>query len=237
MLLMIVPPARSQSHKWGYDAEDGPSKWGAIDPSFAACAAGKAQSPININGAKPADLPPISFDYHPAPLQVIDNGHTIQVDYAPGSTITVGGHTYQLIQFHFHHPSENHVGGKEFPMELHLVHKDSEGKLAVVAVLLKVGAENAAVKTEWSHLPPEKEKEVTVEGVTIDASQLLPAKRGYYTFQGSLTTPPCSEGVTWFVLKEPLPISKDELAAFSRLYRHDNRPVQPLAGRVVEASR
>ena len=122
-------------------------------------------------------------------------------------------------------------------MELHLVHQNSEGKLAVVGVFLKVGSENPAVKSEWAHIPKEKGKEVTVEGVTIDASQLLPKERGYYTFEGSLTTPPCSEGVVWFVMKQPTEISKSELNVFNHLYSHDARPVQPLNDRAVQASR
>ena len=236
-LVLSGQVASGQSHEWGYDPADGPARWGALNPSFAACADGKHQSPIDLHGAKTADLPPIEFKYQPAPLKVIDNGHTVQMNYAPGSTISVGGQTFELTQFHFHRPSENHLNGRTFPMELHLVHQNSEGKLAVVAVFLKVGSENPAVKSEWAHIPKEKDKEVTVEGVTVDAGQLLPKARGYYTFDGSLTTPPCSEGVVWFVMKEPAEISKAELNVFNHLYSHDARPVQPLNDRNVQASR
>lgn len=237
VLILSLPAAYGQSHEWGYDPADGPDKWGSIEPAFAACADGKHQSPVDVHGAKKVALPPIEFKYQPAPLKVIDNGHTVQMNYASGSTITVGGQTYELNQFHFHRPSENHLNGKTFPMELHLVHKNSEGKLAVVGVFLTVGAENPAIKSEWAHIPQEKGKEVTVEGVTIDAAQLLPKSHSYYTFEGSLTTPPCSEGVVWFVMKEPTKISKAELDTFNHLYSHDARPVQPLNDRSVQASK
>jgi carbonic anhydrase len=231
------PAVFGQGHEWGYDRIHGPDTWARLDPNFAACAEGKHQSPIDIRGAKTMDLPPIDFKYQSSPLRVIDNGHTVQMNYAPGSTIRVGGRTYELSQFHFHRPSENYLNGKAFPMELHLVHKNSEGNLAVVAVFLIVGSENPAIKSEWAHIPHEKDKEVKAEGVTIDANQLLPKARGYYTFEGSLTTPPCSEGVAWFVMKEPVTISKAELETFDHLYSHDARPVQQVNDRTVRASK
>ena len=164
------------------------------------------QSPIDIRDgvAKKGALPVIAFDYKPSPLTIIDNGHTVQVDYAPGSFITVQGKRYELVQFHFHKPSEEKINGKSADMVAHLVHKDADGNLAVVAVLLKTGQPNKLVETLWKNLPPTKEKETTVAGVQVNATDLLPPnKAAYYTFTGSLTTPPCSEGVTWFVLKSP----------------------------------
>ena len=188
------------------------------NPNFSACKLGKVQSPIDIRGAKRADLPAIQFDYKPSPLKVIDNGHTIQVNYAPGSFIDVGGVRYELVQFHFHKPSEEKIDGKAHAMVVHLVHKSEDGKLAVVAVLLDKGGASEAIDTLWKNIPAEKGKENMVVGATIDAAALLPATRDYYTFQGSLTTPPCSEGVTWFVLKTPVKIADAEIAAFGKIY-------------------
>jgi carbonic anhydrase len=222
-----------QSHPphWAYEGKEGPAEWAKLDKAFETCSLGHTQSPIDIQGAKTAELTALKFDYKAAPLNIIDNGHTVQINYAPGSTLTVGDKTYVLKQFHFHHPSEEHINGRAFDMVAHLVHADSEGHLAVVAVLLKKGAENPLIAALWKNIPSEKGKAVEVPGVTVDATTLLPADHGYYTFLGSLTTPPCSEGVTWYVLKSHSPISADEIAAFARIYPNNARPIQPLNGR------
>jgi len=232
-----IAHAEEQHHEWDYGKQHGPGHWGAIKPEFATCGVGKAQSPIDIRHAQAGKLEPIRFDYQPSPLRIIDNGHTVQVNYAPGSTFTVGERRYELQQFHFHKPSEEKVNGKTYPMVAHLVHKDSDGKLGVVAVLLTTGPENPLVKTLWSNLPQEKEKESAPGDVTIDVAALLPKEHAYYTFPGSLTTPPCSEGVTWFVLVHPGHLSKAQVDRFGKLYSHNARPVQPLNGRVVQVSR
>jgi len=221
---------------WSYGAHGGPAEWAALNPEFATCKLGTHQSPIDIRGAKTADLPAIAFNYQPAPLAIIDNGHTIQVNYAPGSWIDVGGARYELVQFHFHKPSEEKINGKPHAMVAHLVHKNAEGKLAVVAVLLDGGGASATIDAIWKNLPAEKEKAVTVPGVSVDASTLLPKDRAYYTFQGSLTTPPCSEDVTWFVLKSPMKIADGEIAQFAKIYPMNARPTQPTNGRPIEAS-
>jgi carbonic anhydrase len=155
------------------------------------------------------------------------------VTYSPGSSIRVGDVQYQLKQFHFHRPSEGKIHGRTYDMEAHLVHADEAGHLAVVAVLLEQGSESPLVRELWKDIPKEKEKEELLETVRINAADLLPEDRGYYTFEGSLTTPPCSENVTWFVLKQPFHVSAGEIAEFSKLYRQDARPTQPLYGRVV----
>jgi carbonic anhydrase len=222
---------------WSYTGPAGPADWSALSPEFETCGLGKHQSPIDIHGAKRADLPAIRFDYHAAPLAVVDNGHTIQVDYAPGSGIDVGGSRYELVQFHFHKPSEEKVDGEAHAMVAHLVHRNADGKLAVVAVLLDGGGANATIDTIWKHLPAEKERTVVVAGASIDASALLPADHGYYTFAGSLTTPPCSENVTWIVLKTPLRIASAEIDAFGKIYPMNARPVQPTNGREIEETR
>ena len=229
-------PIHAAEH-WSYGGHGGPPEWGALSPEFATCKVGKHQSPIDIRGAKSANLPAIQFNYQPAELALIDNGHTIQVNYPPGSWIDVGGERYDLVQFHFHHPSEEKVDGKAHAMVAHLVHKNAEGKLAVVAVLLDGGGDNATIDTIWKNLPKEKEKQVAVSGTTIDASALLPKDRAYYTFEGSLTTPPCSEGVRWLVMKSPTKISDGELATFAGVYPMNARPTQPLNGRSIEVSK
>lgn len=223
-------------HEWSYEGEHGPTHWGDVKTDYAVCKTGKNQSPIDITDSVKADLPPIQFDYKAAPLRIINNGHSIQVNYPEGSFITVDGKQYQLVQFHFHHPSEEKIKGKSFDMVAHLVHKNAEGKLAVVAVLMQKGQANAILKTLWEHLPKEEGKEEVAADVKINPAELLPAQRGYYTYTGSLTTPPCTEGVMWLVLRTPVEISDVQIDRFAHFYKHNARPVQPLDGRVVSES-
>ena len=222
---------------WTYTGSEGPPEWGTLDHAFATCSVGHTQSPIDIKGAKEADLPPLQFNYHSVPLNIIDNGHTIQVNYAPGSALTVGDKTYALKQFHFHHPSEEHIDGHGYDMVAHLVHADDQGHLAVVGVLIQKGSSNALIETVWKNIPSQKEKAVDVSGVSLNAKDLLPAEHGYYTFAGSLTTPPCSEGVTWFVMKEPLSLSPEQISTFAKIYPLNARPIQPLNGRELRESK
>ena len=233
--LVAASSVSADEPAWTYAGEGGPAEWGELDPGFATCSLGLLQSPIDIRDPKVAELPPIRFDYRPSPLRVIDNGHTIQVNFAPGSSIVVGGESYTLLQMHFHKPSEERIAGKAYAMVAHLVHRDAAGRLAVVAVLLEPGAASAAIATLWENLPAEKGKESAV-AVMFDAAGLLPAERGYFTFEGSLTTPPCSEQVRWFVLKAPVSLDEAQVAAFARRYPMNARPVQPLHGRAVLAT-
>jgi len=239
--LVLTAASAAQEHPaghiWDYGESQGPSHWGELKPEFALCKSGHRQSPIDIRNPKKVDLPAIHFDYKPSPLHIIDNGHTVMINYAPGSSISVGGETYVLKQFHFHRPSEEKINGKGYEMVVHLVHANQEGKLAVVAVLLQRGEDNPLVRELWKDLPKEKEKEEDMDNIQIEVSSLLPADRGYYTFPGSLTTPPCSEDVTWFVLKHPVTVSAAEIEQFSKLYRHDARPTQPTYDRVVLESK
>ena len=230
--------AGHQSHHWSYSGNEGPSHWAKLEANNAACAA-KSQSPIEIlsHDARATELPALRFDYRPVPLRIVDNGHTIQVNYDPGSSLTVGGKRYELVQFHFHRPSEEVVDGRRFAMVAHLVHRDPQGHLAVVAVPLKAGQENYLVKTLWHNLPKVKEKEMARKDVTINAASLLPATLGYYAYSGSLTTPPCSEGVRWLVLKTPSPVSNGEVEIFAARYPNNARPIQPRNGRQVLSSK
>jgi len=228
---------KAPAHQWSYEGAEGPTHWGDLKSEYQTCKEGIRQSPIDIRNATKGELPPIQFDYKASSLRIINNGHSIQINYAPGSYIVVGEKRYELRQFHFHHPSEEHINGKPYDMVVHLVHADEGGRLAVVAVLLKEGNANTTIQKLWDNLPHSEGKEESVEGVEVNAASLLPESRGYYTFEGSLTTPPCSESVTWYVLKSPVEISSGELAAFSKLYAHNSRPVQPLNGRTILESK
>src|ERR1700751_4865876 len=232
-LVAVFTSAQQTSHHWEYQGKDGPKNWGKLDPAYSSCSMGHTQSPINITGAKKSDLPALIFDYKAVQLNIINNGHTIQVNYAPGSSLTVGGRTYTLQQFHFHHPSEEHVNGHGFDMVAHLVHSDADGHLAVVAVLLKRGSSNSFLDTVWTNIPKEKDKAVDVSSVSLNVKDILPAEHSYFTFAGSLTTPPCSEGVTWYVLKSQSSLSAEQLAAFAKLYPLNARPIQASNGRQI----
>jgi carbonic anhydrase len=231
--------ATDASHHWSYVGKTGPSHWQSLESDYAVCGVGKVQSPIDIHTAevKPASLSALSFDYRITPLRIIDNGHSVQVNVGPGSSLTVGGKRYELVQFHFHKPSEEMINGRRFAMVAHLVHRDAAGHLAVVAILLRSGTPNALIAKLWRNLPKRQGHEVVVKGIAINPAQMLPASRGYYAFQGSLTTPPCAEGVRWFVLKTPVNISTGEVAAFGKLYPSNARPVQPLNGREILSTR
>lgn len=233
LALASLSPAQ-ETHHWSYSGDTGPDHWSEVSP---VCKLGHAQSPINITHADEKNLPTLEFSYHSAPLNVIDNGHTVQVNYAPGSTLKVGDKTYELVQFHFHHESETAIDGKHSPLEAHLVHKDKDGNLAVVAVLLQEGEPNPAVATTWSNVPAVKEKADSPEAVEVQAIQLLPANKRYYTFSGSLTTPPCTENVTWLVMADPMSVSKAQIEKFAKLYPTNARPTQPLYGRSVLESK
>lgn len=220
---------------WGYHGAEGAEKWGDLDKGFATCKLGKEQSPIDIKtkDVKKAKLDKIEFNYGSSKLSIVNNGHTIQFDVDKGSSIKVGAKQFDLLQFHFHTPSEEEIDGKEFDLVAHLVHKSADGKLAVVAVLFDRGADNNFLKPFWDKLPRESGETRSLPKTSFKVSDMLPADKVYYTFNGSLTTPPCSENVTWFVLKSPVSVSKDQTAGFRKMYPLNNRPVQPLNGRVV----
>ncbi len=228
--------AHPEGSHWSYEGESGPEYWGSLDKANSACAVGRMQSPIDLQDATRISQPELTFEYYPGEWQIVNNGHSVQVTVPAGSFLTVDGHQYVLAQFHFHHPSEEAIMGKHFDMVIHLVHKDRKGKLAVVAVLLSDGLASNLIQTLWESIPKEKGKTETISN-KLDPMMLLPESRAYYAYQGSLTTPPCTEGVQWFVLKAPLTISEDEERAFAALYPHNVRPLQPRSGRVLEASK
>lgn len=224
---------------WSYDGPAGSAHWGDLDPAYAACKTGKEQSPIDIQQAEKADLPSLRFDYQSGPLKyLINNGYTIRVNYhdAPGggNFLVMGSKRYHLTQFHFHCPSEEWIQGKPYAMEAHLMHEAVDGSVVGVTVFLKAGAPNSTVGQIWAHMPKTKGNETEIPGANINPAGLLPRESSYFLYQGSVTAPPCTEGVTWIVLKVPVEISADQIAAFARLYPHDVRPIQPLNGRIVK---
>jgi len=223
---------------WGYAGEQGPDHWGELDAGFTLCGSGRSQSPIDLvtSAAAPEDLPALECAYAAAALSIVNNGHTIQVDLPAGQTLRVGSEEYGLAQFHFHGPSEHTVDGAHSPMELHLVHANDSGDLAVLGILIQEGAEHAALASAWSHLPQAAYDEREPAGVEIDVSALLPETLDYFQYEGSLTTPPCSEGVSWHVLRTPIELSPAQIEAFRAIVPVNNRPVQPLHGRIVRAS-
>ena len=229
------PKSHGGELHWAYEGEGGPEHWGDLKPEFRLCASGKRQSPIDIRDSIRVDLEKIQFDYQPSGFSVLDNGHTIQVNLAPGNSLQVMGRRYELLQFHFHRPSEERVNGRQFDMVAHLVHKDADGRLAVVAVLLERGRDQPLVQTVWNNLPLEKGEALPAPG-QMDLNQLLPEDRAYYTYMGSLTTPPCSEGVLWMVMRQPVQLSANQLNIFGRLYPMNARPVQAGSGRLIKES-
>ena len=220
---------------WRYQGETGPQAWGRLKPEFNLCAIGKRQSPINIDQSATLQGPaePLQFHYQPSSGSVVNNGHTIQIDIEGNNSLTVRGSSFKLLQFHFHHPAEERVDGLGFAMVVHLVHQNAEGQLAVVAVLLDPGAANALIGKVWTHMPLDTGDRVRLPSGLIDMNELLPKDQRYYQFMGSLTTPPCSEGVLWLVLKQPTSASAAQIRMFSQLFPNNARPVQPLHGRAV----
>ncbi len=220
---------------WAYGGATGPQAWGGLQPEFATCARGQRQSPIDIRDGIGLDLDPVQFDYRPSALRVIDNGHTVQANLGSGNAIEVNGRRYELAQFHFHRPAEERVDGRAFEMSIHLVHRDPEGRLAVVALLVDRGAQQPVVQSVWNNLPLEKGEEQRASA-PVDPAGLLPADRRYYTYMGSLTTPPCTEGVLWVVMREPITLSAEQISVFTRLYPMNARPLQSAAGRLIKQS-
>lgn len=218
---------------WGYSGAEAPENWGKLSPEYGLCGTGKNQSPIDISGTLNAKTPAITFHYQANGGEVINNGHTIQVNFSAGSDMVLNDTTYHLKQFHFHAPSENHIDGKSYPMEAHLVHADDKGNLAVIGVMFRVGDANKTLTDIWAKMPEKADGKNALDAA-VNAMTLLPKHQGYYRFNGSLTTPPCSEGVIWMVMKHAMTVSQEQVDQFSKLMGVDNnRPVQPVNARPV----
>lgn len=232
MMLISGLAMADDVQKWSYSGAGGPTDWAKLSPENAACA-GKNQSPINLTGLIKADLKPIKFAYQAGGNEVINNGHTIQMNFMSGSHIMIDQAQFNLKQVHFHAPSENQINGKSYPLEGHFVHADKDGNLAVVAVMYQEGAENKSLMPIWNVMPKEADQKMAMEK-PMAGDKLMPKKRAYYRFNGSLTTPPCSEGVRWFVMKAPVSVSKEQVETFAHVIHHpNNRPVQAVNARPV----
>jgi carbonic anhydrase len=243
-------PASEEGHEashivdWGYEADDGPEKWGSMDPDWILCSEGLEQSPIDLANAAAIDLPEVEI-HTPSDHEVevfnqqevidaLDNGHTIQINTKGVERMIVGDRSYALVQFHFHAPSEHTVDGERFPMEMHFVHRAEDGALAVVGVLIEEGAENPGIAPLWAQLAEAPGTETTLQIPPEFAEHLFPDEgTGVYHYRGSLTTPPCSEGVSWYLRRTPTQFSKEQIAAFTAVYDHNNRPVQALGERTL----
>jgi carbonic anhydrase len=235
--LAAAHSAAQTTAPWSYEGKTGPLVWGKLDPAYKACSKGREQSPIDIRGARlNKALKPIEFHYIAGPVTLENTGHTIVVHVDPGSYIVAGGVRYELVQFHFHHPSEEAVKGKLTDMDIHLVHKSADGRQAVIAVRLVEdrGSANAVMATLWQHLPAATGATEKVTDM-VSAGGLIPADPGYWTYLGSLTAPPCTEGVRWFIFEQPLSVSRDQLRAFAAIYKMNTRALQDPHGRRIEA--
>ncbi|WP_069472111.1 carbonic anhydrase [Candidatus Marithrix sp. Canyon 246] len=222
-----------QSEHWGYSGDESPKHWGDLHKNYSLCSSGKNQSPINLTNLIESDLAAIEFNYGTLVSDIVNNGHTVQANYAAGSSITLNGHSFDLKQFHFHTPSENHINGKSYPMEAHLVHADKAGNLAVVAVMFEQGDANSAMADLWKQIPKKAGDKHSLSS-KVNASNLLPENKDYYRFNGSLTTPPCTEGVLWLVMKNSVSVSKQQIETFSNVIHHaNNRPIQAINARPV----
>ena len=242
---------------WSYSGQSGPNHWANITNEYQLCSNGKNQSPINIEDAVKSNLFKLNADYYNVPLQIFNNGHTIQFNYSSisdikehqvsidgklhllpsakkyNSSLKISGEKYNLLQVHFHSPSEHQINVIHHSLEAHFVHANTEGQLAVLGVLFKEGEANSVINKLWEFMPGEKGAVKTIEGVTINAGDLLPDNLAYYHYRGSLTTPPCSEAVRWFLLKTPQTVSKEQVKKFLSVIGENNRPVQPMNARFL----
>jgi carbonic anhydrase len=226
----------SPTADWGYYGKKGPSNWGHLDPSYSACSHGKEQSPIDIRNAKvDKALQPIEFHYLSGPVTLVNTGHTVRINVTPGSYLLFNGNRYDLVEFHFHHPAEDLVKGKLSDMVIDLVHKNAAGQLAIVAVRLNEGKVNGSLAALWPSLPANAGATASIES-NFNPLGLLPTDRSYWSYMGSITVPPCTEGVRWLFMQEPTELAQDQLQAFARLYPDNARPLQSSRGRKISAS-
>ena len=218
---------------WGYEGPHGPAHWGELDTEYASCSGGKNQSPINLEKFIESDLEQLEFSYSAHAREILNNGNTIEVNFPPDSSFSIAGRKFDLEQFHFHAPSEHSLDGRKFAMEAHFVHADADGNLAVIGVMLELGEPNQTVAALWQQLP-EQVGDKHHLNTPVNAESLLPANRAYFRYNGSLTTPPCTEGVLWLIMKDSVPVSQAQVDAFKRALHHpNNRPLQPANARPV----
>lgn len=225
--------AAEHSSDWGYDGQQGPANWSKLSPAFSLCERGKNQSPVNIQDSLKTHHDKLRLTFKPGRQEIVNNGHTIQINVSNGNTLQLDKDTFTLQQFHFHSPGENQIDGKPFPLEAHFVYKDKAGALAVLAVMFKAGKANQQLARAWHQMPTEAGQYAALNK-PINIRTLLPEQQAFYRFSGSLTTPPCSEGVRWIVFKEAEGVSAEQISQFrSAMHHPNNRPVQPLNGRII----
>lgn len=200
------------------------------------CERGQRQSPIDIHTTARKPLAPLEFGYRPSPLRIADDGHTVRVRFDKGSSLRIGKQVYTLQQFHFHTPGGDRIAGEEFPMAAHLLHKSTSGQLLALVVLFRTGAEHPLMNTLIPLIPAKADGDHMRADITVDATQLLPAQRGYFRYSGSVTAPPCTEGVEWIVLKQAVELSAAQLERYRQRFADNARPVQPLHQRMVQES-
>lgn len=227
------PPSRPDKVTWGYNADNGPDVWGRLNPDWALCANGSRQSPIDLRDPRTERLPAIVFNYRPSALDIRHTGHNVDVTPALENWIEVGDDRFNLLQFHFHAPSEHTVDGKPFDMELHLVHRNEQGVLAVIGVLIERGSQHLAFDWFREHLPRAPGENKRINDVSVNILDMLPPNRRTYRYEGSLTTPPCSESVRWMVMATPIELSESQIGAFENTVHRNNRPIQALNGREI----
>ena len=225
--LAAVSPA------WQYSGEYGPEQWARMRPEWKLCGSGLRQSPIDITVTPARSGSALAFHYQPEALRIVNDGHTVRVRYGKGSRMMLGREALTLQQFHFHTPGGDRLNGEDFPMAMHLLHKSAAGQLVSLVLLFRVGAEHPALAELLPRMPARGLPEKTLPGTLFDPSRLLPASTAHYRYDGSLTAPPCTEGVVWLVMKQPLTVSAAQLAQLKALFPPNARPVQPLHGRVV----
>jgi len=236
-----TPPVPAHPHNqhlkahWSYLGVEGPAHWGMLSPEYRICETGREQSPINITMPHHGNhQEKLVFHYQTSTLHEMNNGHTILVSFRSESRVDLNNRAYKLRQFHFHDPSEHHIDGKAFPMEMHLVHQDEKGHVLVIAVMMEVGVEEPVFEMLWQRLPEQIGQEISVPLKNLSIADILPTDNHHFSYSGSLTTPPCSEGVQWIVLKTPIHISQKDMEHFVRVIGHNARPIQTLQGRNIE---
>lgn len=232
LLIGTVGYSADSGPHWGYEGETGPEHWAKLSPDFAACSAGVNQSPVDIVDALDADLAPLEFDYRSGSTEVVNNGHTLQVNVKPGNWLMTGDEKFELLQFHFHSPSEHHVEGQSFPLEAHFVHQGEKGNLVVVGIMFHAGEHNDDLEA-IGNAGPKQAGRTNPFDIDFSVLDFYHDHEFYYRYNGSLTTPPCSEGVRWYVLKETQPVSLEQAAAFVDMIGEDARGPQPLNARLV----
>lgn len=229
------PAASHPAGHWGYEGTEGPAYWGMLSPEFGMCATGKDQSPVDLGGANVSATIAVAANYQRGPLVTLNNGHTVQANFPSGSYLLSGARRFDLVQVHFHTPSENVVNKRVYPLEAHFVHKDAQGRLAVLGVFFEEGATNIELAKLIVAAPRQKGGPTEIEGFNFNPAALLPEKLEVYRFMGSLTTPPCTEGVHWHVARQSVQASATQIASLKAIMGLNARPVQPLGGRLLIA--